>query len=672
MARSDFARFLPTPNIFADCGLIMLSAAALRDIPIPGPAAAFLREVEEFLDLALPDSACLRFPGGAFALGDAAEPALADILARTMLKLQRGAGYDVARYRLVNAAPSLEGDCLAVECANRSSSALLVDLAFDLVEGLAKCGAGDLEENEERWLRTRVAGYPETDRQHGGSETFRLVIAAARKRGIPIASPLPKEDFLHLGQGARRRPVLQHFPAGTDFTSVKFSVNKWASAKLLCDAGLPGPRNRLVLNENQAVAAAEALGYPVVVKPNRSDYGVGVHVKLRSAEEVRTAFQLCSPRGEVLVERFVEGDNHRLLVMYGTFVAAVRQHPAQVTGNGKDTLRALVEQVNATRTDELTARLRKIVVDDDALRTLKNQGYDLDDVPEAGAKVKLRFQSNLSVGGTPETVSHQVHPDNRDLALRAARVMGLEVAGIDFVIPDIARSWMAGGGGIVEINSTPGFLMGLPEGALEERFLAGLFPEDDDGRIPVVYLIEEAGEGTLLEAVGSLLRDGGHRVALATGEGVSLDGRPLTKAKASLAQRLRVAFADPLVTAVVVRASLPEIVREGLGVERCSLAVFGPGGPSGAALSQPSLAAAGLLARAADCIVLGTDDAALREAAMEGQDPAKLLPVEAGAEGAGDEPWLAAIGQALQRGGVPAQSPAAEPSAAPLSALAGE
>ena len=165
MARSDFARFLPTPNIFADCGLIMLSAAALRDIPIPGPAAAFLREVEEFLDLALPDSACLRFPGGAFALGDAAEPALADILARTMLKLQRGAGYDVARYRLVNAAPSLEGDCLAVECANRSSSALLVDLAFDLVEGLAKRGAGVLEENEERWLRTRVAGYPETDRQ---------------------------------------------------------------------------------------------------------------------------------------------------------------------------------------------------------------------------------------------------------------------------------------------------------------------------------------------------------------------------------------------------------------------------------------------------------------------------------------------------------------------------
>ncbi|WP_299616062.1 acetate--CoA ligase family protein [Pelagibius sp.] len=671
MARSDFAHFLSAPNIFADCGLIILSAAAVRDIPIPGSAAAFLRQVEEFLDRALPDSARIRFPGGTFALGEGAEPALADILARAMLKLQRGAGYEVARYRLVNAAPALRGDYLAVECANRSSSVLLVDLAFDLVEGLSKRAAGDLEENEERWLRSRVASYPETDRQHGGSQTFRLVIAAARKRGIPIASPLPKEDFLYLGHGARRRPVLQHFPAGTDFTSVKFSVNKWASAKLLCDAGLPGPQNRLVLNENQAVAAAEALGYPVVVKPNRSDYGIGVHVKLQNAEEVRTAFQLCSLHGEVLVERFVEGDNHRLLVMYGTFVAAVRQHPAQVTGNGKDTLRALVEQVNATRTDELTARLRKIVVDDDALRTLKAQGYGLDDVPEAGAKVKLRFQSNLSVGGMPETISHQVHPDNRDLALRAARVMGLEVAGIDFVIPDIARSWMDGGGGIVEINSTPGFLMGLPEGALEERFIAGLFPEGDDGRIPVVYLIEEAGEGALLEAVGRLLRDGGYQVALATGEGVSLDGRPLTKAKASLAQRLRVAFADPLVTAVVVRASLPEIVREGLGVERCSLAVFGPGGPSRAA-DQPSLAAAGLLARAADCIVLGTDGTALHAAAMEGQAPAKLLPVEAGAEGVGNEPWLSAIGQALQRSGVLAPSPVAEPSSASLSALAGE
>lgn len=650
MLKLDFFRFVPAPNVFADRDVVLLSIGETGETLIEGSWDALLGQAVSFIDEALGPRLAAKAAERPFDIEDGRQITFEDIVAQSVLKLQRAAGYDVAWYRQVDASPVLQGNLLAIDCASRGTLRIQLELALRVFHGVVARAVGALAPEAEKRLAAEVSNFPATDEQRGGSEDFRLMIEAARRRGIPLAIPLPSLELLQLGHGAKRRVVYEHFPQGEDYTRVRFSVNKFASSRLLREAGLPAQRNMVTLSEEQAVSAARDIGFPVVIKPNRGDYGVGINVLLQNEEDVRRAFKTVVSHQDVLVEGHVEGGNHRLLVMYGQFVAAVQQFPAQIKGDGRLSVRELVDAVNADRTGDLTTSYRKIAIDEDALRILKSQGYGLDDVPAAGAKVLLRIHSNLSVGGTMENVTQSVHPDNREMAVRAARVMGLNVAGIDFITTDVSKSWVDVGGRIIEINSTPGFILGWPEGQLEDHFLSGMFPEGEDGHIPTVYVVDEDAEGALIRSIGQELEKAGHSVAIASPDSVHLGATVLSRGKKSLLQRLNVVFAEPLVTAAVVQVSLSEIVREGLGLGRCALAVFGPGSAKQAERDRPSLAAARLLASVSQGVVVADSDG-LAEQMAESCDAAAVWRVEGGPDDARVEAWQVAVTRALRASG---------------------
>ncbi len=629
--------FLPAPSIFAPCDVVLLSFGQLALPDCHGTWSAVLQDADAFLH----DAA------GVEPLA-APPPQVAphDILARIILQLQRAAGYAVDWYRhLGRIGPVVQGELLAVECANVGSARVQVDLAVQLLQAMVQRQNGNPDPQQENRLREAVASFPDVNRSYGGTQKFRLIMAVARRLGIPFDVPVQGMELLHLGQGAKRRNVFSHHPHKTGFAEWKFSVNKFASAQLMGRAGLPVCRNFLATNADQAVSLAKSIGFPVVIKPNRSDFGIGVSLYLNSEVEVRHAFAQARRISEVVVEPHLDGTNYRLLVMYGRVVAAVRQSPAQVTGDGSRSVRDLVAAVNSSRTAFLSGSLRKITLDAEAERILGTQGYALDDVPPDGTKVLLRHHSNLSVGGTMERVTDQVHPDNAAMAVRAARVMYLDVAGIDFVTPDISASWTNGAGHIIEINTTPGFIMGLPDGELQELFLRGMFPDGDDGRIPIIYVVDEGDHGDLLATLCTMLARAGHCPVLATPQEISLNGEHLCGPTESLARRLTAALSDPKATAAVVELSLEDIVRNGLCLDRCTLAVFGPGSSARPERDPQSVAAAALLASAAQAVAVSAGDALLPTIEENGGSAPIWRVVEAGA---GRAAWRAAVAEALR------------------------
>jgi cyanophycin synthetase len=273
-------------------------------------------------------------------------------------------------------------------------------------------------------------------------------LAAAEARGIPWRQAIAGQPFYLLGHGCRQRRLWRHYTPATSHIGTLIATHKHLTTTLFRANAIPAPRNIVVADADAAVRAARSLGPPVVVKPAQTDFGTAVSVNLSNDADIRRAFEAAGKHGQVLVEELVPGDNFRLLVMYGRFVSAVRQTPARVVGDGIHRIRELVERVNRTRSAGLSENWKKIPLDAETDQILHRQGLRLEDAPPAGAIVHLRHQSNLSTGGTMENVTAEVHPDNRHLAVRAAALAGLDVAGIDFITPDIARSYREAGGAI--------------------------------------------------------------------------------------------------------------------------------------------------------------------------------------------------------------------------------
>jgi len=376
------------------------------------------------------------------------------------------------------------------------------------------------------------------------------ILAELAARGVPVRTLSASEPpVLLIGQGARRRMFWRAFTDATSHVGTVVSTSKPLCKMLLAGAGLPVPDGAVARDADDAVALARRIGLPVAIKPMGADLGAGVNVDLRHEQAVREAYALARPHGPVLVERHVAGANHRMLVIAGRFVAAVRHTPAQVVGDGVSSVAALVHRVNAGRTDTLSPDNKKIALDDSALWTLKWQGLTLESVPGAGATVWLQSASNLSKGGTCVSVTDRVHPENRALVERAARLLQLDVAGIDFVTPDIAQPWWTMAGAIIEVNATPGLVMGEPLGRIESLFVDTLLPPGDDARIPTVALL--GTQPGLARAVERMLARRGCAVAVCDARGVRVGAVPRRVARGAVADGIAVALADPQATAAV-------------------------------------------------------------------------------------------------------------------------
>jgi cyanophycin synthetase len=402
------------------------------------------------------------------------------------------------------------------------------------------------------------------------------IVDAADERSIP-AIRLNDGNLVQLGYGARQRRI---WTAETDRTSAiaeGISRDKDLTKQLLLACGVPIPEGRLVKDPEDAWEAACDIGVPVVVKPSDGNHGRGVFTNVMTREEVESAWRVAIEEGSgVIVERFVRGQEHRLLVVGGRLVAAARGEPAMVTGNGRSTVTELIDlQLNSDPRRGTTEDrpLNFVRIDSSARMELARQGFDADSVPPAGAHLLIQRNGNVSID-----VTDQVHPSVARAAQTAADVVGLDIAGIDMVIEDISKPLAEQRGAVVEVNAGPGLLMHLKPSAgtpqpVGAAIVDHLFPDGDSGRIPVVGIAGTRSGSAIAQLVAGLLRLAGRRTGLACSDGLFVDARRIAAdncANRESAQRL---LMNRRVDAAVIENGGETIVSEGLAYDRCQVGV---------------------------------------------------------------------------------------------------
>ena len=408
----------------------------------------------------------------------------------------------------------------------------------------------------------------------------RSIVTAARHRDIPVRR-LSEGSLVRLGIGAKQRRILA---AETDQTSAiaeSIAQDKELTRRLLAEAGIPVAAGQPVSSADEAWAMAGKLGLPVVVKPRYGNQGRGVSVFLTKEADIRRAFTVAEAVGrEVVVEQFLVGDDYRMLIVGGSLVAAARRCPPMVTGDGAATIRQLVDQINADprRCAGHAGCLSPILLDDIAIQLLDDLGYGVDSILQVGEQVALRGNANLSTGGTAEDVTDQVHPDVAQLAVAAARVVGLDVAGVDLMAADVGRPLTGQQGGVVEVNACPGLRMHLKPTAgiprdVGDAIVETLFPCGDDGRIPVAAVTGTNGKTTVTRLLAHLAATGGATVGMACTEGVWVGNRQIDTGDCSGPQSARRVLAHPEAAAAVLETARGGILREGCGFDSCDVAV---------------------------------------------------------------------------------------------------
>jgi cyanophycin synthetase len=413
-----------------------------------------------------------------------------------------------------------------------------------------------------------------------GPTTMSLVQEAER-RGIPVLR-LDDQSLVQLGTGRYQKRIRASITSLTSQIATDAAGDKDLTKSLLADAGLPVPRGEVVRSAEDAVRAAERIGYPGVVKPLDGNHGRGVSIDLSTAEEVTRAFEEASRHSRrVIVESCFKGQDHRILVVNGEVVAVAERIPAHVVGDGERSITALVDEVNQDprRGEGHENVMTRIKIDDHTLGVLAKAGLDTDSVPAIGQVVYLCDTANLSTGGTAVDRTDDIHPDNALIARRAARAIGLDVAGIDFIARDITRSVHETGGGIIEVNAAPGFRMHLQPSEGRARNVARpvmdmLFPRGTPTRIPILAITGTNGKSTTSRMVGHILRAQGLNVGLTSTTGIYVNGDRIVEADASGPWSARVVLRDPTVDVAVLETARGGILREGLGFSECDVGLI--------------------------------------------------------------------------------------------------
>ena len=449
---------------------------------------------------------------------------------------------------------------LALELAQSLCQSALDDTAFDLASVL----------HQLRELDEDVRLGPST-----GS-----VVNAALARNIPY-SRMTDGSMVRFGWGSKQRRIQAAEIDATSAIAEAIAQDKELSKRLLHAAGVPVPRGRAVRDADDAWAAAQDIGLPVVVKPLDGNQGKGVTVNILSEAQLRAAYAVAIEfRDTVLVERYMPGNDFRLLVVGDKLVAAARRDPPKVVGDGVHTVAQLVDMVNADprRGDGHATSLTKIRFDDIARSCLRSQGFEADAIPDKGQRVNLRNNANLSTGGSATDVTDDVHPDVAARAVTAAHMVGLHICGVDLVCDSILRPIEEQGGGVVEVNAAPGLRMhlspsfgkGRPVG---EAIMSSLFKNGQDGRIPIVAVTGTNGKTTTVRLISHLLAQQGWCVGMTNTDGVYVDGHCIDTGDCSGPKSAKNVLHHPDVDAAVLETARGGILREGLAFDKCDVAV---------------------------------------------------------------------------------------------------
>jgi cyanophycin synthetase len=419
------------------------------------------------------------------------------------------------------------------------------------------------------------------EKQAFGPST-QAILDEAASRDIPFIR-LDRFSLVQLGQGVYQQRIRATMTSRTSGIAVDIASDKNLTNRLLDAAGLPVPKSEVVTTADEAVTAARRIGFPAVVKPLDGNHGRGVHLDLRSDDAIRTAFAGAvreTRSGDVVIETYITGSDYRCLVIAGKVAAIAERVPASVVGDGKLTIRELVDRTNADPRRGIGHEkvLTRINVDDAAIELVREQGFELDAVQPRGVRVKLALTGNMSTGGTSIDRTMEAHPDNVEIAEMAARVVGLDIAGIDFICPDITVPVRETGGAIVEVNAAPGFRMHTHPTEGEPQYVAKpvidlLFPPNAPSRIPILAVTGTNGKTTTVRMIAHILKFMGRRVGMTSTDGIVVDGRMIRRGDMSGPKSARMILQNPTVDTAVFEVARGGILREGLGFDRPDVAV---------------------------------------------------------------------------------------------------
>ena len=496
----------------------------------------------------------------------------ADAVEPVVMELQRLAGAPAAFSQTLDVARNAHARRAVCGYRTEQVAGAALNVALDLIAALQAEQAFD--------LAAAVAELHEIAEDYAIGTSTGAVVSAAERRGIPSLRITDEANLFQLGWGSRQKRLQATITGATNSIAVGIASDKQLTKTLLDQAGCPVPAGATVTSLAEAQRVARRLDGPATIKPLDANQGKGVTTICSTPEEVERAFEHARKYSRhVIVEEYLQGRDYRVLVTGNKIAAASWRRPPCVTGDGKSTVRELVaaENLNPARGEGHTNILTKIPMDALAEAILAKQGYAFDSVLPAGVSVDLRGNANLSTGGTAEDVTDLLPEETRDICIRAARTIGLDVAGIDVICQDIAQPLREQKGGIIEVNAAPGIRMhqypsrGTPRDA-GAAIVEALFGHDD-GRIPTVAVTGTNGKTTTSLLIAHTARLTGQRTGVTTTEGVYIDGQRIMEGDCTGYRSARALLTSPEVDFAVLETARGGILKRGLAYDKCDVSV---------------------------------------------------------------------------------------------------
>jgi cyanophycin synthetase len=461
------------------------------------------------------------------------------------------------------------------EEVGRYAGRAAVKLWLDLAEGrdpteIKQSIADEIQEMRE--IREVVRFGPST-----GS-----LVEEADDRDIPYIR-LNERSLVQLGYGVNQKRIQATTTVNTNMISVDLAGDKAATKKLLGDMGVPVPQGSRISEIDELEAAIDKIGFPVVIKPLDGNHGRGATVGIKTLDDAKTGFEKAKQAGRsryVIVEKQIIGADFRALVVNNRLIAVAERVPAHVVGDGKSTIQELVDKTNADprRGYGHEKVLTQIDIDGQTQRCIRKSGYELSTVLKKGEKLDLKSTANISTGGTAIDVTDEVHPENVFLFERIARIIGLDVAGIDVMATNVSEPLHESGGGVIEVNAAPGFRMHLApsEGIgrnVAEHVIDMLFPPGTPARIPIFAITGTNGKTTTTRIIAHILKTSGNTVGFTTTDGTYIGNQQITRGDNTGPVSAQLVLKDPTVDVAVLETARGGIIRSGLGFDYCDVGV---------------------------------------------------------------------------------------------------
>lgn len=445
--------------------------------------------------------------------------------------------------------------------------------AFRIVEAIAK--------NEPYDHQADVDELKRLARRYGLGPSTKSIVDEAVRRGIPWMR-LGTNSKIQLGYGVNQKQFQATMTCNTSDGAVRTAGNKDATKKLLAQHCIPVAAGDVCATVEGLTEITNTIGFPIVIKPLDGNQGKGATINISNLDAALKAFAYAKQFSNyIIVEKFTSGSDYRVLVINGKFVAAAQRIPAMVTGDGKSTIDTLIQQVNAEprRGEGHEAALTKIVVDQDTSNQLEHYGFTLDTIPPAGKEIYLKSTANLSTGGTAIDVTDAISAENRFLAERVAKIIGLDICGIDIMAPSIETPLQTNGGVVLEVNAAPGFRMHLDPSVGKPRNVAApvidmLYPEGSVPTIPLFAVTGTNGKTTTTRLLAHIAKTAGFAPGYTTTDGIYINGYKIKSGDCSGPSSAAVVLRDPTVDFAVLETARGGILRAGLCFDHCDVGII--------------------------------------------------------------------------------------------------